>query len=142
MFTTTCKLGHILIVVVKIAKLISTYAIRLTKRAGNFVVGHFQLESFHLKAWTRVYEVMTSKISDFSHPREFIKRVGSKKSTLDIAVSKRGGFSVRIHKSDSRLVYKSSSNFFASGRFFVFPAAKASERAKARLVSPAIDRIK
>ena len=116
MFATTCKLGHILIVVVKIAKLISTYAIRLTKRAGNFVVGNFQLESFHLKAWTGVYEVMTSKISDFSYPREFIKRVGSKKSTLDIAVSKKGGFGVRIHKSDSRLVYKSCTNFFTSAK--------------------------
>ena len=46
-----------------------------------------------------------------------------------------------------RLAYKSSSNFFtsakrATGRFLMFPAAKASERTRARLVSPAKNRIK
>ena len=71
------------IVVVKIAKLILMHAKRLAMRAGNIVVRHFQLESFHLKDWTGVYDVMTSKVSDFSHPRKFIKRVRSKKSTLD-----------------------------------------------------------
>ena len=47
-------------------------------RAGNIVVRHFKLESFHLKDWTGVYDVMTSKVSDFSHPRKFIKRVSFK----------------------------------------------------------------
>ena len=124
-FATTCKRRHVSIVVVKITKFISTYAIRLTIRAGNIVVRHFQLESFHLKSRTGVYDLMTSKISDFSHPREFIKRVGSKKSTLDIAVSKKGGVGVRIHKSDSKLAYKLSSIFFTSAKrerqiFYVF----------------------
>ena len=71
------------IVIVKIAKLILMHAKRLAMRAGNIVVRRFQLESFHLKDWTGVYDVMTSKVSDFSHPRKFIKRVRSKKSTLD-----------------------------------------------------------
>ena len=43
----------------QIAKLILTRAIRLAMRAGNIVVRHFQLKSFHLKDWTRVYDVMT-----------------------------------------------------------------------------------
>ena len=71
------------IVIVKIAELILMHAKRLATRAGNIVVRHFQLESFHLKDWTGVYDVMNSKVSDFSHPRKFIKRVRSKKSTLD-----------------------------------------------------------
>ena len=77
------------IVVVKIAKLILTHAIRLAMRTGNIVVRHFQLGSFHLKDWTRVYDLMTSKVSDFSHPRKLIKRVRSKKSTLDSGFKKR-----------------------------------------------------
>ena len=45
-----------------------------------------------------------------------------------------------------RLAYKSSSNFSqtrsVSGKFFMFSAAKASERARARLVFPAKNRLK
>ena len=45
-----------------------------------------------------------------------------------------------------RLAYKSSSNFSqtrsASGKFFTFSAAKASERAGARLVFPEKNRLK
>ena len=77
------------IVVVKIAKLILTHAIRLAMRAGNIVIRHFQPGSFHLKNWTGVYDVMTSKVPDFGHPRKFIKRVRSKKSTLDSGFKKR-----------------------------------------------------
>ena len=58
-------------------------------RADNIVVRHFQLESFHLKDWIRVYDVMTSKVSVFSHPRKFVKRGRSKKSTLDSSFKNR-----------------------------------------------------
>ena len=77
------------IAVVKIAKLFLTHAIRLAMSPGNIVIRHFQLGSFHLKDWTGVYDVMTSKVSDFCHPRKFIKRVRSKKSTLDSGFKKR-----------------------------------------------------
>ena len=88
------------IVVVKIAELILMHAKRLAMRAGNIVVRHFQLESFHLKDWTGVYDVMNSKVSGFSHPRNS-SNASDPKSPLWIAVSKIGGFGVRIHKGES-----------------------------------------
>ena len=113
------------IVVVKIAKLILMHAKRLVMRAGNIVVRHFQLESFHLKDWTGVYDVMTSKVSDFSHPRKFIKRVRSKKSTLDSGFKNRR---FRCAGSQGRIVWKGlrfqKYRFFCgrglSGAFYAF----------------------
>ena len=92
------------IVVVKIAKLILMHAKRLAMRAGNIVVCHFQLESFHVKDWISVIHANSSNASD-------------PKSPLWIAVSKIGGFCVRIHKAKSykKVCAFKSTVFFVDG---------------------------
>ena len=91
-----------LIIVVKIAKLISMHAIRLATRASKYASRTLSstilnMKVFIFKTGPEFIPWLTSKISSFSPSNEFTKPVRSKKYPFWRAISKTYGFGVRIH---------------------------------------------
>ena len=96
------------------SKIDSTHAVTLAMRAGNIVVRHFQLESFHLKMTLRVQSFFWLETYPISVINAKSSNASDPKSPFWKVVSKIGGFGVRIHKAYS---YKKVCAFKSTGYF-------------------------